>query len=113
MKRVNREGGQANPRTPFQVGRCCGGQGSVLRGSSEEHREWVSEVCPREERDSVYQAAPTPHHGKVISSSVRVSRGALLVTKEPWGRMVTGASDRCCQMPPGQGWVLQSRVEST
>lgn len=61
-------------------------------GSSEEHREWVSELCPREEWDSVYQAAPASHHGKVISSSVRVSRGALLVTKEPWGRMVTGAS---------------------
>lgn len=50
---------------------------------------------------------------ELISSPVSVSRGAFLVRKEPWGRMVTDGSDRCCQMPPGQGWVLQSRVEST
>ena len=48
---------------------------------------------------------------ELISSPVSVSRGALLVTKELWGRMVTDGSDRCCQMPPGQGWVLQSRQE--
>lgn len=73
----------------------------------------LGELRPREERDSGYRAAPTPITAELISSPVRVSRGALLVTKEPWGRMVTGASDRCCQVPPAQGCVLQSRAEST
>ena len=113
MKRVDREGGQANPRTPFQVGRCRGGQGLSCREALRSTENGSQNCAPGKDGTVLISSSHPLITAELISSPVSVSRGALLVTKEPWGRMVTGDSDRCCQMPSGRGWVLQSRAEST
>lgn len=61
-------------------------------------------IIPRSKRTAFIKQLPCPIVAKLSFSPVGVPGGPALVTEEPWGRMVTGASDRCCQMPPGQGW---------
>lgn len=62
----------------------------------EQHIEWVSEpMSPGKNGTALIQQLPSPISKAYLITCERVQRAYP-------GHRVTGASDRCCQLPPGQ-----------
>lgn len=77
MKRVNREGGQANLRTPFQVGRCRGGQGLSCQEALRSTENGSQNCAPGKDRTAVIEQLPPPHHGRAyLITCEYVQRGS-------------------------------------